>query len=736
MSSGSSVRWEERNVDASSSQPLRHRVSVMRTFLESDVDFEWPAKFGECSGNHCDISLDVGNIPLIWKKKISDKNASIDMYEADSDYRFNKPFVVKTIRETDSQKARKMTAKEVENMKDLRHPHVAALLGTFTYQARLHILIFPAACCDLHEFMKRMSRGFEKDQVASHSDGTSTVDSDTTISKHLQNPNVGSANKHREHDAQEICSEPWPLTIPVDEKNELLRTYFVCLSQALSYLHASGVRHKDIKPANILIDESGSAILTDFGISRRFPKHTPHATNNERNFTRKYASPEMMEDETTLRDDPSDVFSLGCVFLEMATLLLGKNLHNLSDHYATIVNDSSKEEAYHCNLGSVHSWIDYLRTSRGFKPVQEHWLPGDRNEVSGFNPSPDNHMTAALVDIRQMLDETPSNRPESEGLWQRFQHISATKCRDCDPRRPLDIWKPSARQQRDAQTGLNNRRSLHAIEEKDLKSRELSVSGDIDSTKLSARLILDRSLRKSKNYSRHGNVRTRSEPESPILQMNGDIPEDRVEAAGALSPRLRLPHKEVMIREETRPEVAQASARNSPADVVQGTSTDIGHHLSHNVESTRPQATNIGLLNRRAVRQGQQSRTPNQTRATVDENSVSEMYTSPQTRIIVYDVSQTIAFETIFASLKGTCISPSQRLLMRRCPNVAPDQDFKRYRLPRFRRKVEIGDKADLIAKVDLGQLKPETKIRRWTGRFPWIYVLNYAAQPLQRRTG
>ena len=675
MNSGSSVRWEERNVDASSSQPLRHRDSVMRTFLESDVDFEWPAKFGECSGNHCDISLDVGNIPLIWKKKISDKNASIDMYEADSDYRFKKPFVVKTIRETDSQKARKMTAKEVENMKDLRHPHVAALLATFTYQARLHILIFPAACCDLHEFMKRMSRGFEKDQVASHSDGTSTVDSDTTISKHLQNPNVGSANKHREHDAQEIYSEPWPLTIPVDEKNELLRTYFVCLSQALSYLHASGVRHKDIKPANILIDESGSVILTDFGISRRFPKHTPHATNNERNFTRKYASPEMMEDETTLRDDPSDVFSLGCVFLEMATLLLGKNLHNLSDHYATIVNVSSKEEAYHCNLGSVHSWIDYLRTSRGFEPVQEHWLPGNRNEVSGFNPSPDNHMTAALVDIRQMLDETPSNRPESEGLWQRFQHISATKCRDCDPRRQLDIWKPSAKQQRDAQTGLNNRRSLHAIEEKDLKSRELSVSGD---------------------------------------------------------------NKEVMTREETRPEVAQASARNSPADVVQGTSTDTGHHLSHNVESTRPQATKIGLLNRRAVRQGLQSRTPNQTRATVDENSVSEleMYTSPQTRIIVYDVSQTIAFETIFASLKGTCISPSQRLLMRRCPNVAPDQDFKRYRLPRFRRKVEIGDKADLIAKVDLGQLKPGTKIRRWTGRFPWIYVLNYAAQPLQRRTG
>ena len=565
----SRIKRKEPNVDASSSQPLNDNGSVMRDFLESDVVFEWPQNLGKCSGNHCDISGDA--IPLNWKKIISDRpNASIDMYETGPEFSFQKPFVVKTIRDRDTQKARKMTANEVENMKDLRHPHVTALLGTFTFQARISILIFPAACCDLHQFMKRVSRSFENDRVDSHSDGTSTVDSDTTTSRHLRDANPGSGGKHKANEPQEIHSEPWPLNVTLDEKVAMLRSYFVCLSQALSYLHSSGVRHKDIKPENILIDESGSVILTDFGISRRFPKHAPHATNNEWKFTRKYASPEIMKDKNALRDDPSDVFSLGCVFLEMATLVLGRNFTSLADYYTTIVNDSSREEAYHCNLDSIHAWINNLETSRGFKPVQR--LLGEIKEVPTFDPSPDDHMTAALVGIRQMLDETPSNRPVSEGLWQHFQHVSAIRCRDCDPRRENEKWKPSPRQQRDAETGLNYRRSLLAKDEKNLSRKEQSVSGDVDNMMLSTRLIPNRSSRGSR------------------------------------------------------------------------------------VLSDRP-----------ATRQDQHSRAPSQELATGDGNPASELSEhtpSPQTRIIVYDVSQTLAYETVFASLKGAHIPPSQGLLL------------------------------------------------------------------------
>lgn len=44
--------------------------------------------------------------------------------------------------------------------------------------------------------------------------------------------------------------------------------YSLDLLSAVSYIHSKGLLHLDIKPTNILIDESGKAVLTDFGLSR------------------------------------------------------------------------------------------------------------------------------------------------------------------------------------------------------------------------------------------------------------------------------------------------------------------------------------------------------------------------------------------------------------------------------------------------------------------------------------
>ena len=62
---------------------------------------------------------------------------------------------------------------------------------------------------------------------------------------------------------------------------------------------------------------------------------------------------------------------------------------------------------------------------------------------------------------------------------------------------------------------------------------------------------------------------------------------------------------------------------------------------------------------------------------------------------------------------------------------MSQDQDYRSYPLPRMAQQVEIGEKAELIAKVDLGSLGLRTRIRRSVGEFPKIYVLNYAARPL-----
>ena len=506
-------------------RPYKHGRSVMRDFLESGDEFTWPPDLGECSGNHCDFKLDINGIPLSWKRKITDGKATIDVYEAENPhykYDFKKPFVVKTIRNAQRKLAREEASNEVNAMRDLRHPHITALLGTFTFRERLSILIFPAACCDLSQFMKQMCRDLRKmhsksphldmlDVNATRSDSSIATNSTTSIS-----------NKWHGQDSNdsERRNNTWPMNAPFQHKILILRRCFICLSEALSYLHASDVRHKDIKPENILIDEAESLILTDFGISRRFQKNTPHSTNDQWKFTYKYASPEMMKGRTVPRDDPSDVFSLGCVFLEVATLLLGEDLKRFSEHYTSTVNNTGVEEAYHCNLPRLYSWIEFLR-ARGPNNLQDQPLLAENIKVQDHIPDADQVMVDSLIHIRQMLDENPQARPESQGLWTCFQYISPEKCIDCDPRL-AERWKPSLKQQQNAKTGLQNRRSMISEDAVSLESWHIARTGEIDSRLLSTQEQPIRSPRElsSANTStcevhRHQYPEATSRPSSP-----------------------------------------------------------------------------------------------------------------------------------------------------------------------------------------------------------------------------
>lgn len=697
-----------RKIDGFSSQLIDNNSgdSVMREFLQSGIEFKWPPHLGECSGNHCDLSLNNRGIPLKWKKKISDKKASIDIYEALPDFNFGKAFVVKTIRDPDSRSARRMTANEVENMRDLRHPHITALLGTFTYQARLNILIFPAACCDLQQFMDQMS------------EGTRTPDSTTSDSRHLHSLDAAPSEQSRHGGAHD---DSWLVMLPIERKFEILRGYFVCLSQALRYLHEQGVRHKDIKPANILIDRSESVILTDFGISRRFPKDKSHVTNDEWNFTRKYASPEIMKDRKMPRDDASDVFSLGCVFLEMATLLLENKLDGLSEHCSTTVNESAKDEAYHRNLENVHIWIDHLRTSRGrgFRPVREHWVPDDDVVLVSreFLPTSDNHLIAALVGVRRMLDEAPHNRPASNTLWQQFEDISSKICRDCDPR-SREMWQPSARQKTAAEAGLSNRRSLHT-EEVELEDRDRKKAREANSTILFASNVprqlspLSRDLHSPMVEDRRTIV---SRPDSPRSEFRIDTEEDAIQALTSAPPRLQFPDEELEtagpqdILESVSASSTATTHHRIPKSPTGGMSPTKPTRL-HQLQTQHTATNTVSPSMISSSREPQHGGT-NQRRSAYHETIVripERDMPQPETPIIVYNVSNRDVFQTNCDWLKGAL--KGQDILC--CP------------LPRVRQKIDIGDKAKFTAKVDLGPLGWRNRMRRLRGKFPKLYVIH-----------
>jgi serine/threonine protein kinase len=105
------------------------------------------------------------------------------------------------------------------------------------------------------------------------------------------------------------------------------------IASALEAAHAQGLVHRDVKPENILLDDSGRALLTDFGIARS----VTHAQQGRRQTVGSsglpVGTPEYMAPEQ-LRNDPldqrADIYAMGAVLYEALT---GKAPHEAETPY-------------------------------------------------------------------------------------------------------------------------------------------------------------------------------------------------------------------------------------------------------------------------------------------------------------------------------------------------------------------------------------------------------------------
>ena len=100
--------------------------------------------------------------------------------------------------------------------------------------------------------------------------------------------------------------------LPVDEAI----AYAIEISRALEAAHARHIVHRDVKPQNVLIDEEGSAKVTDFGIARSLDEEGLTADGRVLGTT-DYVSPEQALGHDV--NGQSDVYSLGVVLFEMLT---------------------------------------------------------------------------------------------------------------------------------------------------------------------------------------------------------------------------------------------------------------------------------------------------------------------------------------------------------------------------------------------------------------------------------
>ncbi|XP_028770819.1 mitogen-activated protein kinase kinase kinase NPK1 isoform X2 [Neltuma alba] len=97
----------------------------------------------------------------------------------------------------------------------------------------------------------------------------------------------------------------------------VIRTFTKQLLLGLEYLHKNGIMHRDIKGANILVDNKGCIKLADFGASKQVVELATITGTKSMKGTPYWMAPEVILQ--TGHSFSADIWSVGCTVIEMAT---------------------------------------------------------------------------------------------------------------------------------------------------------------------------------------------------------------------------------------------------------------------------------------------------------------------------------------------------------------------------------------------------------------------------------
>jgi PAS domain S-box-containing protein len=144
------------------------------------------------------------------------------------------------------------------------------------------------------------------------------------------------------------------------------------MTRTLGQVHQHGLIHKDIKPANALVDDTGNAWLTGFGIASKLPRERQSPEPPE--FlagTLAYMAPEQTGRVNRSIDSRSDLYSLGVTFYEMLT---GSLPFTASDPMEWVHCHIAKQPTAPCErVGTVPASVSAITMKLLSKPAEERY---------------------------------------------------------------------------------------------------------------------------------------------------------------------------------------------------------------------------------------------------------------------------------------------------------------------------------------------------------------------------
>jgi hypothetical protein len=187
-----------------------------------------------------------------------------------------------------------------------------------------------------------------------------------------------------EHDVASEFSIRW---------RKCIRNWMACLASALKYMHASGIRHQDIKPSNI-IHKGDHIFFTDFSSSSSFDIGHTTSTDNPTRSTPMYGAPEVTSDRQR-HGRNTDIFSLGCVFSDMLTVVEGRTVQMFQDY---LLNDGDMTATEKTQISKALNYSEKV-------PAIMNWFAGSH---------------IFFMHVSQMLHSVRKFRPAATEVLQAF----------------------------------------------------------------------------------------------------------------------------------------------------------------------------------------------------------------------------------------------------------------------------------------------------------------------------